>query len=264
MSNKTIINTTNASGLSNITTLTVPASSTDREIVIWDGTSRNSITGGHGVIISANEDIENVNSMTLDTAPSNPGSMHTLWVSSADGHLMHGATDLEDFAAGSGSSTDNAIVRWDGTTGTSIQNSTVLLSDTNRFTVLGQTLLYADSTQSNFLAGKTVLGTMMGFNNTLVGVDAGTSMSSTAGSNNTAFGKGALENLGAGSTNIAIGSAAGSAYVGTESTNICIGHAGVALDSAVIRLGQSQTSCYIKGVYGVTPSGNNTNSDSQQ
>jgi hypothetical protein len=48
MSNKTIINTTNTSGLSNITTLTVPSSSTDREIVIWDGTSGNSIAGGHG------------------------------------------------------------------------------------------------------------------------------------------------------------------------------------------------------------------------
>jgi hypothetical protein len=105
MSNKTIINTTNASGLSNITTLTMPSSSTDCEIVIWDGTSGNSIAGGHDVTISAYCDIKNVNSIIFDNA---------------------------------------AIVRWNRTTGTIIQNSTVLLSDTNRFTVSGQILLYAD------------------------------------------------------------------------------------------------------------------------
>jgi hypothetical protein len=81
---------------------------------------------------------------------------------------MHGNTDLEDFAAGSGSSTDNAIVCWNGTTENSIQNSTVLLSDTNRFTISGQTLLYADPGQSTFIAGRTALGTMAGFNNTFV------------------------------------------------------------------------------------------------
>jgi hypothetical protein len=143
---KTIINTTNTSRLSKITTLTVPASSTDREIVIWDGTGGNSIAGGHGVPISAAADLASVNSVTFDTAAANPGSTHTLWVNTADGHLMHGATDLEDIAVGPASSTDNAIVRWDGTTGNSIQNSTVLLSDTNVFTISGQTLLYANTT----------------------------------------------------------------------------------------------------------------------
>jgi hypothetical protein len=96
---------------------------------------------------------------------------------------------------------------------------------------------------------------MTNFNNTLVGMDAGTSMSSTAGSNNTTFGYEALKNLGAGSTNIAIGSSAGSAYVGTKSTNICIRHAGVASDSAIICLKQSQTICHIKGIYGISPGG---------
>jgi hypothetical protein len=47
ISNKIIINTTNTSGLSSITTLTMPSSFTDREIVIWDGTSGNSIAGRH-------------------------------------------------------------------------------------------------------------------------------------------------------------------------------------------------------------------------
>lgn len=38
---------------------------------------------------------------------------------------------------GPGSSTDNAIVRWDGTTGLVIQNSTVLVGDTGNFTGVG-------------------------------------------------------------------------------------------------------------------------------
>jgi hypothetical protein len=252
---KTIINTTNASGLSNITTLTVLASSTDREIVIWDGTGGNSIAGGHGVIISAAGDLDNVNSVTFDQVVANPGSTDTLWVNSADGHLMHGATDLEDVAVGPASSTNNAIVCWDGTTGNSIQNSTVLLSDTNVFTISGQTLLKADTTQSNFLVGKTALGTMIGSNNTLVGIDAGTTMSSTGGSNNTGLGYGVLANISFGSSNIAIGNAAGSSYIATETSNIYIGATGTAGEDTTIRIGTSQTACYIKGIHGVTPLG---------
>jgi hypothetical protein len=37
----------------------------------------------------------------------------------------NGTTDLEDVAVGPASSIYNAIVRWNGTTGNSIQNSTV-------------------------------------------------------------------------------------------------------------------------------------------
>jgi hypothetical protein len=84
-SNKTIINTTNASELSNITTLTVPSSSTNREIVIWGGTSGNSIVGGHGVTISTDGDLANVNSVTFDSVAANPGSAYTIWNSLADG-----------------------------------------------------------------------------------------------------------------------------------------------------------------------------------
>jgi hypothetical protein len=168
---------------------------------------------------------------------------------------MHGATDLEDIAVGPASSTNNAIVRWDGTTSNSIQNSTILLSDTNVFTISGQTLLYADTAQSNFLAGKTSLGTMIGSNNTLVGIDAGTTMSSTGGSNNTGLGYGVLADIGFGSSNIAIGNAAGSSYIATETSNICIGATGTAGEDTTIRIGTSQTACYIKGIHGVTLSG---------
>jgi hypothetical protein len=46
---------------------------------------------------------------------------------------MHGATDLENIVVGPTSSTNNAIVCWNGTTSNFIQNSTVLLSDMKGF-----------------------------------------------------------------------------------------------------------------------------------
>jgi hypothetical protein len=85
----------------------------------------NSIKGEHNVIISTDNDLENVNSVIFDSVASKPGSANTIWICSADGHLIHGSTDTEDFVAGLGLLTDNAIVCWNSTTGTSIQNSTV-------------------------------------------------------------------------------------------------------------------------------------------
>jgi hypothetical protein len=80
-------------------------------------------------------------------------------------------------------------------------------------------------------------------------------MTFTTRSNNTSFGYEVLKNLGARSINIAISSAVGSAYVGTESINICIRYAGIASDSVIIRLGQLQMTYYIKSIYGITPLG---------
>jgi hypothetical protein len=80
-------------------------------------------------------------------------------------------------------------------------------------------------------------------------------MSSTGGSNNTGLGYGMLANIGFGSSNIAIGNAAGSSYIATETSNICIGATGTAGEDTTIRIGTSQTACYIKGIHEVTPSG---------
>lgn len=61
--------------------------------------------------------------------------------------------------SGPGSSTDNAVVRWDGTAGTSIQNSLITLSDTGAFT-------FPDGVKQTFNPD----GTTSGFN---VGSQAG-------------------------------------------------------------------------------------------
>jgi hypothetical protein len=50
-----------------------------------------------------------------------------------------------------------------------------------------------------------------------------------------------LANIGFGSSNIAIGNAAGSSYIATETSNICIGATGTAGEDTTIRIGTSQT-----------------------
>jgi hypothetical protein len=55
-------------------------------------------------------DLDNVNSVIFDQVVANPSGTDTLWVNSADGHLMHGSTNLENVAVGPASSTDNVIV----------------------------------------------------------------------------------------------------------------------------------------------------------
>ena len=59
----------------------------------------------------------------------------------------------------------------------------------------------------------------------------------TTSDNCVAIGIGALGSLLTGDNVIAIGATAGSSYVGAESNNILIGHAGVAAESGVIRIG---------------------------
>ena len=83
-------------------------------------------------------------------------------------------------------------------------------------------------------------------------------MSLTTGSFNTAIGFQPLANLVSGSSNIGIGDTPGAAYVGSESNNIIIGrNDGEAGESGTIRIGNEsiQTSAYMAGVYGVTPTG---------
>ena len=95
-----------------------------------------------------------------------------------------------------------------------------------------------------------------GSNNTAVGSNA--SGDNTTGINNTAVGASALSSLVDGSTNIAIGINAGLSYTGTESDNIVIGTAGASGESNTIRIGDVQTSCYIAGISGESPSGSIT------
>jgi hypothetical protein len=92
-----------------------------------------------------------------------------------------------------------------------------------------------------------------GFLNTALGSVA--LQGNTSGSSNTAVGYFALVNNTTGNSNIAIGDSAG-LNLSTGSNNIDIGNAGVAGESAKIRLGttRTHTDTYIAGIYGVTVS----------
>jgi uncharacterized coiled-coil protein SlyX len=78
----------------------------------------------------------------------------------------------------------------------------------------------------------------------------------TSGNSNTAVGHAALSSNTTGGSNIALGDSAGS-LLSTGSNNIDIGHAGVAGESAKIRIGQKGThkNTFIAGINGVTIAG---------
>jgi len=92
-----------------------------------------------------------------------------------------------------------------------------------------------------------------GNNNTATG--SGALTSNTIGTNNTATGFNALFRS-TGSTNIAVG-ALGGQNLTTGSNNIDIGHAGVAGESAKIRIGTqgTQNGTFIAGIYNVSEGG---------
>jgi hypothetical protein len=89
----------------------------------------------------------------------------------------------------------------------------------------------------------------IGAQNTAVGSNA--LVVNTTGANNTALGYNALPVVTTGSTNIAIGSGAGGTLT-TGSGNIYINaNAGSTTEANTIRIGTSQTTCYIQGIVGV-------------
>ncbi len=98
-----------------------------------------------------------------------------------------------------------------------------------------------------------------GYNNTAVGYQSMTL--ATSAFQNHAFGSGSLSALLTGSANTALGLNAGNAYTGSESSNICIGHTGVAAESNVMRLGTDGSgtgqvsSTYVAGILNSTVTG---------
>ena len=113
----------------------LPASSLDNEVVRFNGLGGNSIQGSN-VFINDTQGMTGVKALTISAGAVNPGSDTTLWVRDSDNHLLFGAVDLLEGGGGgtgdvvgSASSTDNAIARFDGTTGKIIQNSGVGITD---------------------------------------------------------------------------------------------------------------------------------------
>ncbi|MDE2106196.1 MAG: hypothetical protein KGL39_53750 [Patescibacteria group bacterium] len=128
----------------------------------------------------------------------------------------------------------------------------ILTGDNN--TALGQMAigLMTNGTGNTAVGVDVMQQNLHGNNNTAVGNEA--MINGTKGDNNVAVGYVAL-NQNSGSNNIAIGTSAGSALAGIESSNILIGSVGVLGDQNVTRIGSTQTNTYISGVISGNGSG---------
>jgi hypothetical protein len=110
---------------------------------------------------------------------------------------------------------------------------------------------------NNTLVGSTSGSAItIGIRNTLIGAGAAGSM--TEGDNNIAIGFQPMGSLLTGDSNIAIGTTAGSAYTGSESSNIIINNTGTIADNNTIRIGTQgagagqQNQCFIAGINGTS------------
>lgn len=154
-----------------------PGSSVDNTLVRWNGVAGTNIQGS-GVVLSDTDALSAVASITLDLGA-------TIDEFSVDGTLA-GNSDTAvptekavktyvDAAVGGGgvngpgSSTDNAIVRWDGTAGTLVQDSGILISDTDAIT--GVASLTLDASGSLAFGAITILSDAAG-TTTLSNIDA--------------------------------------------------------------------------------------------
>ena len=141
----------------------------------------------------------------------------------------------------------------------------------NNNTATGQGALLNNTADNNTADGQGALNAnTTGVNNTAVGQGAmsisttgngntsignGSLRSNISGFQNTAIGISALANS-TGNTNIAVGEGAGSSLT-TGSNNIDIGNSGVSGEGSIIRIGSSQTSAYIAGIWNNTPNATN-------
>ena len=145
---------------------------------------------------------------------------------------------------------------------TAIGYGSMLLSTGSGFnTVVGYEALYQSITGYNTAVGNGVLrNSTTGTANTAVGGRSVTGVDSalynlTTGTNNVAVGSRSLYQLTTGTGNTAIGYGAGSALTGGEGNNILIDAAGTAGISNRISIGDTQTTCYVRGIYNVALAG---------
>jgi hypothetical protein len=112
-------------------------------ITTWDdqGTGTYPLTDNRGATKTTtvkliDGDMSDLNSQTFLSNPANPGTTQTLWVNSSDSNKLYYGPDPVDTSGltgdviGPASATDNALVRFDTTTGKLIQDGTITQSDT--------------------------------------------------------------------------------------------------------------------------------------
>jgi hypothetical protein len=105
-------------------------------LVVWNNTTGTNL--GESSVSVASQNMSNLKSITLTELATNPGTDDTLWIDSAMGHLMLGSKNLHSVGrdvTGPVSSTNNAIARYDGITGGIMQDSSILIDDTNNLSI---------------------------------------------------------------------------------------------------------------------------------
>lgn len=129
------------------------------------------------------------------------------------------------------------------------------MTNGNNNCAFGWAALGGDASEFNDCCafGLQALSECTGDKNSAFGHQAGALIDT--GVNNTIMGANALTQLTLGSNNIAIGYQAGFLLTTTDSTNICLGHPGVAGDNNTTRIGNSQTRFFAAGISGATVTG---------
>lgn len=118
-------------------------------------------TASSTILCQSNNALQSIGCLQLPGTSVNPAtiipelsgkSATTVWLNSTDGHLYRGSVDLETSGGGgdvvgSASSTDNSLVRFDGSTGKIIQPSIVSITDNGG--VLGSKFIQITSSPTN-------------------------------------------------------------------------------------------------------------------
>jgi hypothetical protein len=89
------------------------------------------VSGGTVEIVKVTDD---TSSPTLTVVRAQEGTSGVAWAAGSIISLRPTAESFSDGVFGGGSSTDNAIARWDGTDGTTLQDSSVLIDDSDNIT----------------------------------------------------------------------------------------------------------------------------------
>lgn len=126
------------------------------------------------------------------------------------------------------------------------------------------TLTVGSATDNSGFGNRVLNNLTTGSGNSIAGSTAGSSLTSgsfncatgtesmlsaTSAEFNSSYGTLSLTGLLTGTQNCAFGYAAGSSYSGSESNNILIGNTGTLGESDTIRIGDTQTSAFMAGVY---------------
>lgn len=237
-----------------------PASSTDNNLAIFDGTTGKLIkdTGISSLSPSFEGDVTTLSNFNLPQTVPEVGKI------TMDGvrYIHSGGAESNFFAGKQSGNTTNTSVGSTGVGNISLSSLTSGISNT----AFGHATLDTLSTGSfntaigegagfqcgSAVTGNTCLGwhtliTVAGNYNTAIGHNA--MSGGVSGNNNVAIGYFSLDSLLSGSDNIAIGMLSGKNYIGAESNNICINNQGVSGENNTTRLGNTLTDqCFLYGI----------------